>query len=71
MINVSEQIIKQYCDTIEDRVAACCDKQVAQYLRQIVYREVEQKCDSGPVLDFVKKYIDNLIQMRFHNNNNN
>jgi hypothetical protein len=66
--SVSEQIIKKYCGSVEERVAACRDKKVAQYLKQSIFNEIKQQCKSGPVLDFVKKYIENLIQERFRTN---
>ena len=65
MGSVSEQIIKKYCGSVEDRIAACCDKQVANYLKQSICSEIKQKCKSEPVLDFIKIYVENLIQVRF------
>ena len=65
MANLSEQIIKKYCGSVEDRIAACCDKQVAKYVKQSICSEIKQKCKSEPILDFVKQYVENLIQLRF------
>ena len=70
MANVSKQIIKKYCDSVEDRIAACCDNKVAKYLKQSICSEIKQKCKSEPVLDFVKQYVDNLIQVKFQNSKN-
>jgi len=70
MGSVSEQIIKKYCGSVEDRVAACCDKQVAKYLKQSIYSEIQQKCKSEPVLAFVKQYVENLIQVKFQTSKN-
>jgi hypothetical protein len=70
VINVSEQIIKRYCSSVEDRVAACRDKKVAQYLKQSIFSEIKEKCKSKPILDFVKLYVENLIQDRFRTNKN-
>jgi hypothetical protein len=67
MASVSEQIIKKYCDSAEDRIAACCDKQVAKYLKQSICSEIKQKCKSEPVLAFVRQYVEHLIQVRFQN----
>jgi hypothetical protein len=65
VINVSEQIIKKYCGSVEERIAACRDKKVAQYLKRSIFSEIKEKCKSKPILDFVKLYVENLIQERF------
>ena len=68
MTSVSEQIIKKYCSSVEDRIAACCNKQVATYLKQSICDEVKKKCNSEIVFNFVKQYLENLIQVRFQSN---
>lgn len=70
MACVSEQIIKKYCDSVEDRVAACCDKRVAKYLEQSICSEIKQNCKNEPVLDFVNQYVENLIQVKFQTSKN-
>ncbi len=67
MKSVSEHIIKKYCGSVEDRITACCDREVAKYLKQSIYIEIKQKCKSKAVLDFINKYMENLIQVRFQN----
>lgn len=65
MADFSEQIIKKYCGSVEDRIAACCDKKAANYLKQNIYSEIKQTCHSKIVLDFVKQYVDKVIQLKF------
>lgn len=65
MENITRQIIKENCGSIEDRVAACCDKKVAKYLKQNIYNEIKQNCNNKYVCDFVKQYVEHLIQVRF------
>ncbi len=70
MASVSENIIKKYCGTVEDRIAACCDRKVAKYLMQSICSEINQNCKSEPVLGFVKQYLENLIQVKFQTSKN-
>ena len=65
MLNVSEQIIKKYCGSFEERIAACCDEQVVEYLKQMIRSEIKQKCKSEPILNFVEQYVENLIKVKF------
>ena len=70
MESVSENIIKKYCGFVEDRVAACCDKQVANYLKECICSEIKQNFNSDPVFDFIKQYVENLIQVKFQTRKN-
>lgn len=70
MASRSEQIIKKYCGSVEDRIAACCDKQVAEYLKQNIYGEIRQNCKSESVLEFARQYVENLVQARFKTRKN-
>jgi len=65
MASVSENIIKKYCGEVEDRIAACCDKQVANYLKKCICNEIKKNCKSEPVRDFIERYVENLIQLKF------
>jgi len=66
----TEQIIKKYCGSVEDRIAACCDKKVAKYLKQSIYSEIKQNCKSESVLDFVRQYVEHLFQLKFETRKN-
>ncbi len=60
-----EPIIKRYCGAIEERVAACYDKKVAQLLKTQICREVRQNCNNKAIVAFVREYVDALIRQRF------
>jgi hypothetical protein len=60
-----EQIIIKYCGAVEERIAACRDRKVAKYLKQSIYNEIKQNCESKSVFDIVKQYVDHLIEVKF------
>ena len=60
-----QQIMKQYCGQIEERVAACRDKTVAEYLKQNICLELKRHSNDQFVLNYIATYIDNLIEARF------
>lgn len=61
----TKQMMKQYCGAIEERVASCRDKQVAEYLKQNICLELERHSNDQFVLNYIATYIDNLIEARF------
>jgi len=69
-VSKSDQIIKQYCGSIEERIASCCDEEVAVCLKQSLFSQIKKNCHSEIVLDFVEQYIDNLIKARFSSEKN-
>jgi len=70
MGTISEQIIQRYCNSIEERVLACCDENVAECLKQCLCSEIKRDCNSDIVVQFVQRYVDNLIQARFSSKRN-
>ncbi len=61
----SDQIIQRYCGSVEERVEACCDEQVAECLKESIYAQLKQSCDNEEIIRFIGRYLDNLIQARF------
>ena len=69
MASVTEQIIKKYCGSVEQRIAACCDERVAQYLKNNLHSEIQKKCGCEAIAKFLDIYIENLIREKFNANN--
>lgn len=65
MPTVSEQLIKKYCVPVEERISACCDEKVAEFLKLNLCSEMKKHCKSDIVLGFFNKYVDNLIKTKF------
>lgn len=65
MENNAGQIINKYCGHVEERVAACRDKKVAEYLKQNICLELKHHFDDESLLNNIETYIDNLIDARF------
>ncbi len=65
-----EPIIKKYCGAIEERIAACHDKKVAQLLKQLLFNEIRQQCKNKAILASARDYIDALIRQRFQKKQN-
>lgn len=61
----SEQIIREYCGSVEERIAACRDKHVAEYLKQNICSEIKRHSNDDSLLSRIETYIDNLIDARF------
>lgn len=65
MPTVSDQLIKKYCGSLEERISACCDEKVAECLMQKLNNEITQNCKSEIVVGFLNKYVENLIKANF------
>jgi hypothetical protein len=61
----TEQVINKYCGQIEDRIAACRDKKVAECLKQNIFLEIKRHANDDALLNNIRTYIDNLIDARF------
>ncbi len=64
-MSVNENDMIRFIETIEDRFDACCDKKVAELLRELVYCEIEQKHDEPKTINKLKIKVDNLILEKF------
>ena len=64
MIN-REQEITKLLDSIEERFDACCDKQVAELLKKVVFSEVSKKEQDKDKLEMLRSQIDQMIEKRF------
>lgn len=65
MNTIPDQIIKQHCGSVAERVAACRDKNVAEYLKQNICTEIKRHSDDQALLNHIAAYIDKLIAARF------
>ena len=65
MLSVSDQLIKKYCGSLEERITACCDEKVAECLKQNLFCEISRQCKSEVIAEFLNKYVDNLINAKF------
>ncbi len=70
MENNTEQIIEKYCGQIEERIDACRDKKVAEYLKQNICLELKRHSNDQFVLNYIETYIDQLIDDRFSDKRN-
>ncbi|MCU0646174.1 MAG: DUF1858 domain-containing protein [bacterium] len=61
----TEQFINKYCGQIEERIAACRDKKVAECLKQIIFLEIKHRTKDDALLKNIETHIDNLIDARF------
>jgi len=64
-------IIKKYCGNIEERIKACKNKQIAEYLKNQLCYELELNCKSDIVMNVLQSYINKLIKTTFDKNGNN
>ncbi len=61
----TEQVINKYCGQIEDRIAACRDKKVAECLKQTIFLEIKRRTKDEALLKNIETHIDNLIDAQF------
>lgn len=60
-----EEIIKEYCGSVEERINSCADRQVAIILKERLCWELQINCKSEIVNNFLTKYVDDLIKSKF------
>lgn len=64
-MNLNIEIFSNYCGSIEDRINACCDKQVAELLKERICWEVKQVKENEVDLDLLREKLDRLIEKKF------
>ena len=64
-MNKTEESIKKYCGSIEERINACCDRKVAELLKTTICYELQQGGDDKEALNVLMKRIDELIEKKF------
>lgn len=62
-----EDIIKEVCGCVEERINACADLHVAQILKERMCWELQENCKSEIVNNFLNKFVDDLINRKFKN----
>lgn len=65
-MNNIEKILKKYCGSLDERIDACKDRYVAALLKERICWEFKQSGEKKLTLDFVIKYIDELITKKFN-----
>jgi hypothetical protein len=66
-----DSIIAKYCGNVEDRIKACRSKEVANFLKSHLCRELKMNCQDAAVNAFLKKYVDELILQYFDGEGHN
>ena len=66
-MNFNLKDISSYCGSIEDRINACFDKQVAELLKERICWEVKQATENEVDTDFLRRKLDQLIEKAFKN----
>ena len=61
----TDSLIKQYCGSINKRIDACGDKDVALILKDYFCWEFQQKCKSEIILNFLENQVNQIIEKKF------
>ena len=63
--------INKYCGNIEERIAACKNRDIAEYLRVRLCCELEENCKSEIVVNVLNEYVNKIITNTFDEKGNN
>ncbi|OQX87857.1 hypothetical protein B6D60_03045 [candidate division KSB1 bacterium 4484_87] len=64
MKKLTENELKIYLSSIEGRIDACCDKHVAEVLKEVIFDEAKERFGEVP-LGTLKTEIDKMINKKF------
>ncbi len=57
--------INAFFQKLEERFEACCDKEVANLLKDVIFEDLKQKKTFNLSDQTIKKRIDEIIEKRF------
>ena len=66
-----DDIIKDYCGDIEQRIKACRSRDVAELLKHRLCSELKRNCESTMIKDVLIDHVDKLISKMFEKSGNN
>ncbi len=64
MKKMTEKDMKDFLASIEERVDACCDRHVAEILKEVIFEEAQEKFEEN-VLPSLQVQINSLINKKF------
>jgi vacuolar-type H+-ATPase subunit E/Vma4 len=62
-----DEIVKQFCGNIEDRIRSCRSKTVAGYLKRILLQELKKYSADEIIHRYFEKKYDELVECYFDN----
>ncbi len=68
-MNTTLEEISKYCGSIEERINACCDRQVAELLKERICWEIKQAAENEVDLALIREKLNQIIQKKFATKN--
>lgn len=63
--------IRQICGDVDQRIAACRTKNIAEMLKSQLCHELDQACESEMIKNLLSAHIDSIITETFNSNGQN
>ncbi|NOZ61289.1 MAG: hypothetical protein GXO74_06375 [Calditrichaeota bacterium] len=64
MKKLTENKLKDYLASLEGRIDACCDKHVAELLKDVIFEEAKERFDEVSLVS-LKTAIEKMINKKF------